>query len=223
MKSLDDQSARLQRMLDAAKLLSSTLDLARLTEIILEIIRQEVPVDRATAFMVDPRSKVLRSVVAQGLKDFVIRLPIGTGIAGTVAKTGETIDLSDVRKDARFYRGVDRLTGYRTHDIFCSPIWSADRKIVGVLELLNRARPISEGDKTFLNDISVHIGLALELAWVHRDVLEKRELEEKLRKLRIQLLQVDRSRLMNALLGNVMHELNNPLAILLGNVRLLKM
>jgi len=157
------------------------------------------------------------------LKDFVIRLPIGTGIAGTVAKTGETIDLSDVRKDARFYRGVDRLTGYRTHDIFCSPIWSADRKIVGVLELLNRAQPISERDKTFLNDISVHIGLALELAWVHRDVLEKRELEEKLRKLRIQLLQVDRSRLMNALLGNVMHELNNPLAILLGNIRLLKM
>jgi signal transduction histidine kinase len=117
---------------------------------------------------------------------------------------------------------VDRLLGYHTRDIFCLPIFSRDREIVGVLELLNRARPIDDSDQTFLRDISTHIGLALELAWSHRDVLDKQKLDEEMQALRERLVELDRLQLMGELLGNVMHELNNPLAILIGNVGLLK-
>ena len=88
-QTLQEYVGRLQRMLEAAKCLCSTLDLAELTEIILQIIRREVPVDRVTAFTVDREARILRSVVAQGVGDFVIRIPIGVGIAGTVAQTGE--------------------------------------------------------------------------------------------------------------------------------------
>jgi len=222
-ESPGDQIRRLQRMLEATKFLGATLDLRKLTKIILQIIRREVPVDRVTAFTIDRKLHVLRSVVAQGVKDVVIEVPVGVGVAGAVAQTNETLDVSDAQNDVRFYGGIDRLLGYHTRDIFCLPIRSRNGDVAGVLELLNRARPINDLDKTFLNDISVHIGLALELAWSHREVLDRERLERQFKAQRERLIQLDRVRLMTEMLGSVMHELNNPLAVLMGNVELLKM
>jgi signal transduction histidine kinase len=219
---LGEQVARLRRVLEATKTLNSTLDLAGLTEIILQIIRQEVPVDRVTAFMVDRTSGTLRSLVAQDVGDFVIRLPMGVGVAGFVAQTGEILDIPDAYNDTRFYPAVDRLLGYHTQDIFCMPILNRDREIVGVLELLNRARPIDITDRRFLNEISVHIGMALELAWSHREIVDKQSQEVELKRLRERLVELDRVELVGELVTSVMHELNNPLAILVGNVDLLK-
>jgi hypothetical protein len=53
---------RLHRILEAAKLINSTLDLNELTRIILHIVREEVGVDRGTVFVVDKVRKQLRSV-----------------------------------------------------------------------------------------------------------------------------------------------------------------
>src|SRR5690242_9380522 len=76
---------RLQRSLEAAELLHSTLDVKQLTSIILEIIRNEVPVERVSAFEVDGKEKVVRSLVAQGVEGDPIVTALGNGIAGQVA------------------------------------------------------------------------------------------------------------------------------------------
>src|SRR6266852_5797082 len=94
--------ARLHRILEASKLLNSTLDLAELTTIILRLVRDEVGTDRGTVFVLDRSHKLLHSLVAQGLEGQQIVLPIGQGIAGTVAATGETIDIRNPYGDARF-------------------------------------------------------------------------------------------------------------------------
>ena len=60
--------ARLHRILEASKLLASTLDLAELTTIILRLVRDEVGTDRGTVFVLDRRRKLLRSLVAQGIE-----------------------------------------------------------------------------------------------------------------------------------------------------------
>src|SRR5438445_2021772 len=84
---------RLHRILEASKLLNSTLDLAELTKIILRIVRDEVGTDRGTVFVLDRAHHMLQSLVAQGVEGKQIAMPIGKGIAGTVAATGETIDI----------------------------------------------------------------------------------------------------------------------------------
>src|SRR6266446_8906202 len=81
--SSSEQVRRLQRLLDAAMLLNSTLALNDLTEIILEIVRADVPVERVTAFRVDHERQQVLSLVAQGIGE-EIRVPIGSGIAATV-------------------------------------------------------------------------------------------------------------------------------------------
>lgn len=171
---------RLRRILEAVKLLNSTINLAELTSIILRIVREEVGVDRASVFVVDGEHNQLRSVVAQGVEDAEIRVRIGDGIAGAVAATGEIIDIPDAYADSRFNRTFDASLQYRTRDIFCMPIVNRDGQIVGVLELLNRAAEFHEDDMEFLRDVSVHIGLALENAWFHSQLIEKKKIEQEL-------------------------------------------
>ena len=60
------------------------------------------------------------------------------------------------------------------------PIVNRLGEIVGVLELLNRTRPLIEEDEEFLAGVSVHVGLALENAQMHREILEKRKIEQEL-------------------------------------------
>jgi phosphoserine phosphatase RsbU/P len=171
---------RLRRILEAAKLLNSTIDLAELTGIILRIVREEVHIDRGTVFVADRDRKEVRSLVAQGVEGEEIILPFGSGIAGAAALTGETIDIHDAYSDSRFNASVDAKLSYKTRDIFCMPIGNRHGQTVGVLELLNRAAPFQEDDLEFLNSVSLHIGLALENAWLHRQLLEKRKMEQEL-------------------------------------------
>src|ERR1700680_1316045 len=114
--SRGDQVRRLQRLLDAAMLLNSTLDLKDVTEIILEIVRDDVPVERVTAFRVDYKRKVVHSLVAQET-DEEISLPIGSGIAGTVAATGTALEILDAYADPRFNPAFDRILNFRTKDL----------------------------------------------------------------------------------------------------------
>jgi sigma-B regulation protein RsbU (phosphoserine phosphatase) len=171
---------RLHRILEAAKLLNSTLDLAELTSIILRIIRDEVGTQRGTVFVMDRNRRQLRSLVAQDVEGDDIVLPLGKGIAGTTGATGETINIPDAYADTRFDSSFDATLGYRTLDIYCMPIVNRHGEIVGVLELLNRTRPLSEEDEEFLAGVSVHVGLALENAQMHREIIEKRKIEQEL-------------------------------------------
>jgi adenylate cyclase len=160
---------RLHVILDAARLLNSTLDVYELTTIIVDIIRNEVPVDRVSVFVVDQKQNRVRSLVAQGVQG-EITLPIGIGIAGFVAETRETLDVTDAYQDARFNPEFDRILGYRTNDILALPVFNGVGVVVGVLELLNRNKPISEEDHEFLRGVCVFIGLALEKAWYCREL-----------------------------------------------------
>lgn len=171
---------RMRRILEAAKILNSTLDLSELTAIILRIVQDEIGVDRGTVFVVDRVHQLLRSVVAQGVEGNEIVIPSGMGIAGTVASSGKSIDIPDAYNDSRFDSSFDAVLGYRTNDIFCMPIVNRTGVVVGVLELMNRTRPLVEDDFEFLSGVSVHIGLAVENASMHLEILEKRKIEQEL-------------------------------------------
>ena len=141
--------ARLHRILEASKLLNSTLDINELTRIILRIVRDEVGVDRCTVFIVDRSRNLVRSVVAQDVENPIV-VPLGKGIAGSVAATGQVIDIPNAYADPRFDSSYDPVFGYRTNDIYCMPIVNREQIVVGVLELLNRSRPLGYEDGEFL-------------------------------------------------------------------------
>jgi diguanylate cyclase (GGDEF)-like protein len=66
-----------------------------------------------------------------------VRLKMGEGIAGWVAKTGEPAIVNDTLSDPRFNRDFDSRTSFATRSVLCAPLISRGRTI-GVVEIINR-------------------------------------------------------------------------------------
>src|SRR5439155_21598354 len=101
-RSQDRRSAgqRLEVILDITRQLMAVTDLDALLHTMAEQTANLLGADRATIYVIDRERNELWSRVALGAGE--IRFPIGRGIAGTVAQTGETINISDAYKDPRF-------------------------------------------------------------------------------------------------------------------------
>jgi signal transduction histidine kinase len=216
------QLQRLQMLLDAARLLNSTLELKELTGIILAVVRAEVPVDRMSVFVVDRDRGKLQSLVTQEVEDVELSFPLDWGIAGAAASSGGILDIPDAYADPRFDPRFDGKLNYHTRDLFVLPVSNREGETVGVLELLNRSRPITAADREFLLGISVYIGLALENAWLHSQVVIREALERELAELRDRLSETERLSLMSEMFQGMVNEINNPLAFAMGYAELAK-
>jgi phosphoserine phosphatase RsbU/P len=174
---------QLSALFEATRLLNSTLDLAELLELILKIARAEINADRGTVFLVDKDARQIWSIVAMGLEKQEIRMPFGVGVAGTVAQTGQPINVQDAYQLACFDPTTDQKTGYHTKSLLCMPIrHKGSGEIVGVIQLLNQlidGRFTAE-DQDFLEKLSGHMAMALENARLHRAALEKQRMEREL-------------------------------------------
>jgi phosphoserine phosphatase RsbU/P len=171
----------LSAIVEATKLLNSTLDLGELINIILQLATRLIGADRGTVFLVDRTRNEIWSLLGMGLEQQEIRLPIERGIAGWVACHGETIRLEDAYQDPRFEPASDRRLGYRTRALLCLPIRNKNREIIGVLELLNKATgAFSAADERCLSHLSDHVALGLENARLHREQLAKQRMERDL-------------------------------------------
>lgn len=167
---------RARRLVDASYALHTTLDLDELLGLILEAAKAGVSADRGTVFLLTDDRRELWSRVLSGEESLEIRLPVGQGIAGSVAATGTTVNLADAYDDPRFDRSWDVKTGYRTQELLTAPIRNREGAVVGVFQMLNRSRadgPFGGEDESFLASLSIHAALAVENARLHRASLEK--------------------------------------------------
>lgn len=125
-------------------------------------IGQLLNADRASLFIVEADLLILR--VSQDIEaQNNVKIPLGSGIAGAVAMSGESIRIDEAYADDRFNQDVDAQTGYKTNSILCLPVKNESGKVFAVAQLLNRkdGKPFDEEDeKTFTNFIK-SIGVIL--------------------------------------------------------------
>lgn len=74
-----------------------------------------------------------------------VELPVGRGIAGFVAMSGQAMAVADVQRDPRFARDVAEATEYVPRTIVAAPIISLDGEIAGVLSVLDPAVDATSG------------------------------------------------------------------------------
>src|SRR5271168_2145358 len=133
------QSQELTIFHDVAKALTSSLDLDSILQTIMEKMAEYFRPDTWSLLMVDDERDDLYFAIAVGtaseaLKN--VRLKVGEGIAGHVAKHGERLIVPDVYTDARFTKRIDEMTRLETRSIICFPLRSRLR-ILGVIQLVN--------------------------------------------------------------------------------------
>jgi serine/threonine-protein kinase len=121
--------------------------------------------ERATIYLVDRARGELWSKVAVGDEVGEIRVPLGKGIAGTVAATGETINLDNPYADARFNPEVDRRTGYTTRSLLTLAMTAAGGEVLGVFQVLNkRSGAFGTDDVAVLHALASSAARAVEHA-----------------------------------------------------------
>lgn len=174
-----EEVERLRTIVEASKLINSSIEPDALFQSILAVARKELGVERGTLYFVDEARGEIWSKIADETR--AIRLPIGKGLAGTVASTGEPVILYDAYADPRFDATQDQRSGFRTKSMLCVPIRNRDGRIVGVLQLLNKKMgSFGQGDLDFLAAISEHMAIAMENATLHLELLEKQRMEREL-------------------------------------------
>jgi len=129
-------------------------------------IGQLAHADRASLLLADEAGGELWSKVAQpeGGRAIEIRIPIGSGIAGHVFRTGQPMNVADAYGSPLFNPEVDRATGYRTRSLLCLPIFDRTRRPFAVMTLLNKngGDPFDARDEQTMRDFAASIGVILE-------------------------------------------------------------
>src|SRR5947209_20259346 len=121
---LTRQSQELTIFHDVAKTLTSSLDLDSILQTIMDKMAEYFRPDTWSLLMVDEKQDDLYFAIAVGDKAEAlknVRLKMGEGIAGSVAKHGEISVVPDVRTDPFFARRVDDATTWETRLLICVP------------------------------------------------------------------------------------------------------
>lgn len=66
-----------------------------------------------------------------------VSMPVGRGIAGWAASSGQSVAVRDVQRDPRFARDVAEPTGYLPEAIFAAPLVDPDGEVLGVMSVLD--------------------------------------------------------------------------------------
>ncbi len=205
-----EQLATINRI---AHLTTSSLDLKAVMRSVVQEIKDVLHAETATLALVDEeRDELVFEVSLRGDLDKLgkFHLKIGQGVVGWVVRHGQALRVNDVEQDSRFYAGVDRVTGFRTHSLLCAPLIVSD-KVIGAIEVINKQDEqggrglFTEQDEALLQGAAAFIAIAIENARLHETVRQAAAMQA------IQQMMVTLS-----------HYINNSLQTLLGTSELLE-
>ncbi|HSL18755.1 MAG TPA: HD domain-containing phosphohydrolase [Methylomirabilota bacterium] len=145
--------------------------------------RELTGAEAGTIFIVRGRGNGRRLEAADSQNDVIdvatatFVLPITTSsIAGYTAATGETVFVDDLYRlpagvPYTFDRSFDRRHGYRSRSMLSFPLLNYDRKVVGVVQLINRrdegrngALPFGDDQASLIVPVNHIVGAAIERA-----------------------------------------------------------
>jgi len=168
---LYDDSQRQARVMTAiaesAAVITGSLDLDEVLQRILVQVGQALRVEVSAIALVDFAAKEVEYRAAYGensQKLVGLRLPIGRGIAGWVAKSGRGVNVPYLEDDPRTSIQVEERLGIRIQAAACVPIRSRGQ-VIGVLEVLNPLEGSFDPDAPLvLNGIGSLAGTAIRHA-----------------------------------------------------------
>ena len=169
----------------------------------------------------DGNSLLLRG--DRGLSDELrrvnVELPMGEGLIGRVALTGQARRVDDVGVTddllpaARAVVTTDGIRGF-----VCVPI-RARHRILGTLSLGRQTEDrFTDEEVALLECVADQIGLALDNARLYGEI--NRQLDD-LRRAQIEVVKAERLSAVNGLAAGVAHEINNPLTIIMAQLHLM--
>jgi putative nucleotidyltransferase with HDIG domain len=173
---LDRSSKNLKKILtlyEIGSLINSSLEITTIQQRAMEAITKLVKCEAGSLLLLDENTNELYFQIAlgeKGEKVKEIRLKVGEGIAGWVAKEGKSLIVHDVRKDPRWFRKADEKTKFKTKNMICVPVKSKG-KVIGVIQAINKKRgKWNKEDLKLLEHLSNQLSIAIENARLYEEL-----------------------------------------------------
>lgn len=169
-------------LVEVSVLINGITNYDELLPAIMDVAKRVMNAEGSSLMLTEPESGELYLKVARSPKGELItahqKIPRGHGIAGWVYDNNQSTLVPDAYEDPRFYREVDKKTGFHTRSIVCVPL-QRDGKSFGVLQVLN---PIDKPsfDPTDLEAFEAYANLAATA------ILKVQLIEEQQRRARFQ-------------------------------------
>lgn len=128
------------RLSITAGTIAAPVSYSRVLEMIVATAADIIGANAASLFLIDREREDLVFEVALGEKAEEVkkfRVPLGHGVAGLVALTGQPMAVSDTSTDDRDAADIAEAVGYVPQNILCVPLFYGDQ-VIGVLELLDK-------------------------------------------------------------------------------------
>ncbi len=169
--------SELNTISEVSRNINSILDLDPLLKVVMANATQVMKAEASSVLLLDEDEKELVFRIAlgeKGEKVKKIKLKVGEGIAGWVAKTGKTMIVNNVKKEPRFNQKVDKKTGFKTRSILCVPLFSKE-KMIGVIQVINKHEnlPFTKEDEELLNTFACHAAISIENAKLYENIREE--------------------------------------------------
>jgi len=169
-RELESQLLRRHHQLLALSHVSSAIsglrDLDTILTIALDNVLELIDSDVGGILLLDEEIKTLYYRVQRGLSPKYaeeMRIPVGEGVAGSVAQAGEPIVLEDISKDPRAAR-PDLVSAEGLRGFASIPLKTKD-KVIGVINIASHvAKRFAADDVSLLNSIGNYLGTAIEQA-----------------------------------------------------------
>jgi K+-sensing histidine kinase KdpD len=164
---LQNRLAQLETLLVLSRVLSSTLDLPTLLDLIVNSGREMTDCEACSLLLLDSRSGELYFEAASGGAKEIKRVvvPLDSSVAGWVCRNGRVLVIGDASQDTRFYRQADAESSYTTRSILAVPLKVKD-KVIGCLEAVNKkgGTPFGEDDTEILATLASQAAVAVQNA-----------------------------------------------------------
>ncbi|MCP4579648.1 MAG: response regulator [Deltaproteobacteria bacterium] len=162
LKKANSLNDRLTGLLNMARELSLELDFENLFPLIIKKVTEAMGAERTSLYLIDWNRGEIWTKVAEQFKK--IRLPIGQGISGRVAETGDIINVADAWNLSYFDKSFDQDSNFRTRAVLCMPISNRQGERIAVIQVINKIGGLRFGkdDLQVLKALSGFVAIALE-------------------------------------------------------------
>jgi putative methionine-R-sulfoxide reductase with GAF domain len=178
---------RLTLLLEINASINSTVNLSELLQKIINVAAIVVSAEASSLALVDGPANELVFQFAHGSAEEQVkslRVPIGEGISGWVARYGVSVLIEDAQTDPRFLRKIDDKTQFLTRSVLCVPL-RRNQAITGVLQALNKkdGTVFTDEDQLIFEALSNTAAIAIENAQLYGTLQQKmQELEDNQRR-----------------------------------------
>jgi len=175
--NLSNRLAEINALYEAGKSLAYSPNLKELLDKIISLASGVTQADVGSLMLINPTNSYLTIEAFKGLDKKLaesVKLPVGSSIAGFVAKSGEPLIVKDVEADDRFKR-INRER-YTSASLLCVPLKVSNR-VLGVINMANKQHggEFSDHDLKLLTTFASQAAVAID---------DARQFEDNLRKLK---------------------------------------